>query len=477
MSRLDDGTLSIVEDSSDAGASARGAHLFLVLESLKPLAPPVRISLSGVAQVVFGRGSSRAIGRQQIGNPIQLSVRMADPWLSSMHARLTYVLRRWILEDAGSKNGCTVQGVRQTQAQLEDGDIIELGYTFFIFREDLPHDASDPMVFEVPAPDRLTAKTGPASGAGGKLATLLPSLERGFSRLASVAKSTVSVLIEGETGTGKEVIARALHEQSERKGDFVAINCGALPRDLVEGELFGFRRGAFSGATEDRPGLLRSADRGTLFLDEIGDLPAPSQAALLRVLQEREVRPVGATRAVPVDLRVVAATHRPLERMVEAGTFRADLFARLAGYRVELPPLAMRREDLGVITGTILRELAPDRAANLELAPRAARALLYYPWPGNVRELEKCLESALVLLGEGTRIELEHLPLAVQGALTETGAGRRTAEGNAEREKLVALMREHKGNVAAVARAMGKARMQIQRWLKRYDIDAESFRK
>jgi transcriptional regulator with PAS, ATPase and Fis domain len=285
------------------------------------------------------------------------------------------------------------------------------------------------------------------------------------------------VLIEGETGTGKEVIARAVHEQSERKGDFVAINCGALPRDLVEGELFGFRRGAFSGAPEDRPGLLRSADRGTLFLDEIGDLPAPSQAALLRVLQEREVRPVGATRPIPIDLRVVAATHRPLERMVEAGTFRADLFARLAGYRVELPPLAMRREDLGVITGTILRELAPERAANLELAPRAARALLYYPWPGNVRELEKCLESALVLVGEGTRIELEHLPLAVQAAITETGAGRRTAEANAEREKLVAMMREHKGNVAAVARTMGKARMQIQRWLKRYDIDAESFRK
>ncbi|WP_394822899.1 sigma 54-interacting transcriptional regulator [Pendulispora albinea] len=468
MSRLDDGTLSIADDAPDAGAGSRGAHLFLVLESSKPLAPPVRIALEGMAQVVFGRGSSRAIGRQQIGTPNQLSVRMADPWLSSTHARLTYVLRRWVLEDAGSKNGCIVQGVRKAQAQLVDGDIIELGYTFFIFREDLAHEPGDPAIFEAPRAE---------GGAAGKLSTLIPSLERSFTRLASVAKSTVSVLIEGETGTGKEVIARNLHEQSDRRGDFVAINCGALPRDLVEGELFGYRRGAFSGATEDRPGLLRSADRGTLFLDEIGDLPAPSQAALLRVLQEREVRPVGATRPVPVDLRVVAATHRPLERMVENGTFRADLFARLAGYRIELPPLAMRREDLGVITGTILRELAPERAQSLELAPRAARALLYYPWPGNVRELEKCLESALILVGEGTRIELEHLPGAVQAALESTNLLRRSSEGNAEREKLVTLLREHKGNIAAVARTMGKARMQIQRWLKRHQIDPESFRK
>jgi len=467
MSRLDDGTLSIAEEAPDVGAGLRGAHLFLVLESLKPLAPPVRIALEGLSQVVFGRGSSRTIGRQPASTPCQLCVRMADPWLSSTHARLTYVLRRWVLEDAGSKNGCMVQGVRKTQAQLVDGDIIELGYTFFIFREDLAREPGDSMIFEAPSS---------AEKSTGKLATLLPSLERNFSRLSAVAKSTVSVLIEGETGTGKEVVARTLHEQSDRRGDFVAINCGALPRDLVEGELFGFRRGAFSGATEDRPGLLRSADRGTLFLDEIGDLPAPSQAALLRVLQEREVRPVGATRSIPVDLRVIAATHRPLERMVENGTFRADLFARLAGYRIELPPLAMRREDLGVITGTILRDLSPERAASIELAPRAARALLYYPWPGNVRELEKCLESALVLIGDGTRIEIEHLPAAVQTALSDTNLARR-GEGNAEREKLVALLREHKGNIAAVARTMGKARMQIQRWLKRHQIDPESFRK
>jgi len=464
MSRSDDGTLSIADDPASRGAGPRGAHLFLVLESLKPFSPPVRLALSGVGEVVFGRGSARAIARKDSSTGMQLCVRLADPWLSHAHARLVYVLRRWVLEDAGSKNGCMVQGVRKTQAELTDGDILELGATFFVFREDMVQEAGDPVIFEA------------SSEGSSKLATLLPSLARDFARLSAVAKSTVSVLIEGETGTGKEVVARTLHAESERRGDFVAINCGALPRELVEAELFGFRRGAFSGATEDRSGLLRSADRGTLFLDEIGDLPASSQAALLRVLQEREVRPVGATRPVPVDLRVIAATHRPLSRMVENGTFRADLFARLAGYRVELPPLSMRREDIGVIAATILRDLAPERAALIELAPRAARALLHYGWPGNVRELEKCLESALVLIGEGSRIEPEHLPLAVQTALADLGAARRR-DGSSERDKLVTLLREHKGNITAVARTVGKARMQVQRWLKRHNIDPEGFRK
>ncbi len=470
MSRRDEGTLYIADDPSERGQGPRGAHLFLVLESLKPFAPPVRIALSGIGQVVLGRGSARAIRLPPAamrGEPLELQVRLADPWLSSTHARLVSVMRRWVLEDAGSKNGCMVQGVRKAQAELEDGDILELGTTFFIFREQMAQEPGDPSVKEAPPPGEGT----------GKLVTLLPQLARDFARLSSIARSTVSVLIEGETGTGKEVVARTLHAESERRGDFVAINCGALPRDLVEGELFGFRRGAFSGATEDRPGLLRSADRGTLFLDEIGDLPASSQAALLRVLQEREVRPVGATRPVPVDLRVIAATHRPLLRMVENGSFRADLYARLAGYRVELPPLSMRREDIGVIAANILRDLAPERGGHLELAPRAARALLYYGWPGNVRELEKCLESALVLLGEGTRIEPEHLPLAVQSALTEGGSGRARGGANAERDKLVTLLREHKGNIAAIARTVGKARMQVQRWLKRYNIDPETYRK
>jgi DNA-binding NtrC family response regulator len=185
------------------------------------------------------------------------------------------------------------------------------------------------------------------------------------------------------------------------------VNCGALPATLVESELFGVKKGAFTGASEDRPGLVRSADGGTLFLDEIADLPPPSQAAFLRVLQEREVVPVGGTRAVPVDLRVVAATHRDLDALVAAGQFRQDLRARLDGFRLELPPLRERREDLGLLLAALLRRAAP-RAGEVQLRPTTARALLAHTWPENTREVERRLATAIAL-AEGAPIGVEHL--------------------------------------------------------------------
>jgi DNA-binding NtrC family response regulator len=395
-----------------------------------------------------------------------VSVHLDDPRMSSKHARLTKLLRRWVIEDMGSKNGIRVNGVEQTRAALADGDLLEVGHTFFVFRDPVPCEAGAPAIRDI------AAVAPPAPG----FATLLPALEREFARFAAIAGSGLSVLIEGETGTGKEVLARALHEISERKGEFVAVNCGALPRDLVEAELFGHRRGAFSGALEDRPGLVRSADKGTLFLDEIGDLPASAQAVLLRVLQEHEVRPIGGTRAVAVDLRVVAATHHSLDKMISAGHFRADLLGRLAGHRFTLPPLCERLEDIGLLIGGLLARLCPDRAAVPALHPLAARALLRYEWPLNVRELEQCLRSALVLARAAKQelIQLEHLPAAVQRAIT---SATRDDEDAVLREELVLLLRKHRGNITAVAQEMGKARMQIQRWLKRVGVDPEEFRR
>jgi len=463
-SESDTHTLSALDDAEPPSRAERHPCLFLVLEAHRPLAAPARIQLADVSEVVLGRGAPRAIDLDDEGR--RVSVRLDAPRMSSKHARLTKLLRRWVIEDMGSKNGIHVNGGEQTRAALADGDLLELGHTFFIFRDSVPCEAGAPAIHDA------AAVAPPAPG----LATLLPTLEREFARFAAIAGSALSVLIEGETGTGKEVLARALHEISERKGDFVAVNCGALPRDLVEAEMFGHRRGAFSGALEDRPGLVRSADKGTLFLDEIGDLPASAQAVLLRVLQEREVRPIGGTRAVAVDLRVVAATHHALDKMVSAGNFRADLLGRLAGHRLTLPPLCERLEDMGLLIGDLLARLCSDRAAVPAFHPLAARALLRYEWPLNVRELEQCLSSALVLARAANQqlIHLEHLPAAVQRAVTSTT---REDEDAALREELILLLRKHRGNITAMGQEMGKARMQIQRWLKRVGIDPEEFRR
>jgi transcriptional regulator with PAS, ATPase and Fis domain len=447
-----------------------GAQLVLVMDCDKPLSAPLRFSLVNLNEVLIGRGAERAGIRPLEGDERRAAIRLTDPWTSSTHARL---LRApgggWLLEDAGSKNGVLLDGERTERATLRDGQLLELGHTLMLFRDAAP--VSDDAPF-------ASGARAIASLAG--LTTVVPTLEHAFANLVGAARAALPIVITGESGTGKELVARAVHALSARKGPFIAVNCGAIPENLVETELFGYRRGAFSGATEDRTGLVRAAEGGTLFLDEIGDLPAQSQAALLRVLQEREVMPVGATRAVPVDIRVVAATHRDLEALVAREKFRGDLLARLAGFSLELPSLRERREDIGLLVSALLERLAPDRKERITLTPDAARALVRYGWPYNVRELEKALGAALVV--GGTRIDLAHLPEGVREGSTATEPiheepASLSPEDHERREHIVALLREHKGNVSAVARAMGKARMQLQRWIKRYRIDPAKYSK
>jgi hypothetical protein len=451
-------TLTVHGRSADPVASRIAPQLFLVLECSRPLALSVRYSLDGVDAVVFGRGKERDAHLTDSGGRTVLEVVIPDPRMSSRHARLERGLGHWTIEDEGSKNGTLLNGATVRRAKVADGDLLALGYTLFTFRHALP----------VVGPDQVVDAAGLAPAAPG-LATLVPELERDLARLVQIAPSTVTVMLGGETGTGKEIMARAVHRLSGRPGELVAVNCGGLPVDLVESQLFGHKKGAFSGAVDDQLGLVRAADHGTLLLDEIGDLPLASQAAFLRFLQEREVVPVGSSRPIKVDVRLVSATHRDLDAMVARGEFRADLLARISGFSLELPPLRDRREDLGILIGVLLARLAGPDASRVSLSEEAARALFRHDWPHNIRELEKVLGSALILAGEQP-IALEHLGAAVREQPDDGDPGELKA-------RLVHLLGQHGGNVSAVARAMGKARMQIHRWIKRFELSIDDYRR
>ncbi|MFO0549840.1 MAG: sigma 54-interacting transcriptional regulator [Polyangiaceae bacterium] len=457
--------------------------LFVVCETARPLAGGARYRLDDVTEIEIGRGPSRVFEK----DGARAILRLPDKLASSRHARVVRDGRCWVLEDLGSRNGTRVGGARVDSVELHDGALFEIGGTFLSFYQALPLHPGAPRVLEV-RPDE-----GPPG-----TQTLLPSLGLALDDLARVARSPLSVLVFGESGTGKELVARALHTLSDRRGAFIAINCGALPPNLVEATLFGHARGAFSGAVRDEPGLVRASDKGTLFLDEIAELPAASQATLLRVLQEREVLPVGATRPVSVDLRVVAATHQPVDRAAHE-VFRSDLYARLAGFVLRLPALRARREDLGILIGAVLRQIAPDRAGSLALTAPAFRALASHPWGLNIRELHQALSVALVLM-PGTLVDLCHLPenlrssappavdvptpnvalpTPVPASFIKNSWGspaRRNDANDALRQDLLAHLRAQGGNISEVARLMGRTRMQIHRWMKRFGIDPTTFR-
>jgi DNA-binding NtrC family response regulator len=301
-----------------------------------------------------------------------------------------------------------------------------------------------------------------------------------------VAPADVTVLITGESGTGKEVVARALHEGSRRaQRSFVALNCSALPADLIESELFGHVRGAFTGADRDRDGVFAAADHGTLFLDEVGELAPAAQAKLLRALEERRITPLGSTREQAVDVRVIAATNRPLDELVEGGAFRADLLYRLSVVQLELPPLRERREDVPALATHFIAQFAERHGQPaLPLGEAARRALLAYDWPGNVRELRNAMERAVVL-GDGEAIEPRDLPphiasssgpiRAVDAALAELTwqDARARALDAFERSFLAASLERHGGNVSATARALGLHRQSLQKMLRRLGLSQE----
>jgi transcriptional regulator with AAA-type ATPase domain len=458
-----DQTLDEVSHAA-AGSVAGAPALFVVLEGDRPLARGARFSLVGIESVSLGRGPSRLARRSSDGR--SLDVRVPGRWISTNHVVLRAVGGEWIAEDVGSRNGTFVNGERVTSHVLRDGDVLEAGRVYFKVRG-------------APAPDGPVVRDFDAETSEEPfgLLTLLPELAESHVSLLRIARSgAVPVLLLGPTGSGKEVLAREVHVQSNRRGPFIAVNCGALPAALVESLLFGHVKGAFSGAARDEAGFVRSAEGGTLFLDEIGDLPAASQAALLRVLQEHEVIPVGATRAVKVDVRIIAATHRRVEALSNDEGFRSDLLARLRGYTHVLPPLRHRMADLGGILADVLVQVGGERSSRLTFTPEASRALLCYSWPLNIRELRQAMGSAVALAIDDV-IDLKHLPAELSAPPSPaTSEAPAPSPDDMLRDRLIALLHENHGNVTAVARAMGKAPAQIHRWMRRLVIDPDAFR-
>ncbi|HSN91599.1 MAG TPA: sigma-54 dependent transcriptional regulator, partial [Anaeromyxobacteraceae bacterium] len=310
-----------------------------------------------------------------------------------------------------------------------------------------------------------------------------------YKLVARVAGLDTTVLILGETGTGKELAARAIHYHSARRERrFVPVNCGALPAELVESELFGHARGAFTGAVGAKAGLFEEAEGGTIFLDEIGELPLPVQVKLNRVLQEREIRRVGDNRPVKVDVRVVAATHRDLKAEVAAGRFREDLFYRLNVFPVTLPALRDRREDVPLLAAHFLEKHANALRKPLRgFDDEAIRALAGYSWPGNVRELENAVERA-VAVAAGPTVGPGDLPADVRGTQPGSLPGEvlasmpyreavDLARDRISRDYLAALLRAHEGNVTQAAQQAGMERESLHRLLRRYGVRSEDFKK
>jgi len=306
-------------------------------------------------------------------------------------------------------------------------------------------------------------------------------MQQVFFEVQQVALSATTVLIRGESGTGKELIARAIHDASTRVEEpFVAVNCAALPESLVESELFGHERGAFTGATQRRKGRFQQADGGTLFLDEIGELTASAQGKLLRVLQEGTIDPVGSEGSTKVDVRVVTATNRPLEEMVAEGSFRQDLFYRLNIFPIFIPPLRERKSDILPLADFFVEKCSERLGKRLaRISTPAIDMLMSYHWPGNVRELENVIERAALLCRDGV-IHGYHLPATLQtGSSTQTALEEQplqSAMDAFEREIIIESLKSNAGNMAAASRKLGLTERQMGLRVKKYNIDTSLFK-
>jgi transcriptional regulator with PAS, ATPase and Fis domain len=454
-----DQTLTAVQSPLSPG-EAKDRAVLLVSGSADAPGLPARTRLQIVGDELY-------LGRRADGVPIEANVAVLDDGLvSSQHARLTRGAGGFDLEDLGSKNGTFVDNLRsEGRVRLRDGAIVFLGNHVAVFR----------MVSSIELEAIKAELTSPL----GPVPTASPALAVACDRLRRLAASEGELLIVGETGVGKEVYARAVHEASGRGGSgrFVAINCAAIPRELVESELFGYRAGAHSTAHQAKAGLIEEAEGGTLFLDEIGEMTGEAQIKILRFLQDRELTPLGSTRPRRMDVRIIAATNRTITGAAKgAQGLRDDIVARLGAAPIHLPPLRNRIEDLGALAAHFL---SASRAPGGTFEQPAFRALALHGWPLNVRELEKIVTTAAVLTGGTKPIALRDLPEPIAKAIALPAAPgvRRPTGPSPTPAQLEELLRRYEGNVADVSRELGKHRAAVWRWIKKFGLGPQKFRR
>ena len=424
-----------------------------------------KLAIVWLSPEVDGRITPLASGRTVLGRDFTCDIRLEGDQTSRQHTEIVKEAAMIVISDLNSTNGTYVDGRRVSRAPIDEGSVVRIGDWVGVVVK-LAGEQNGAVFQEI---------TPGYFGGPRTLATVEP--------LRRAAASDLAVIVEGETGTGKEGIARATHLWSGRKGPFIAVNCAALPETLAEGELFGYRKGAFTGADRANPGHFQAANGGTLFLDEVSDLPSAIQPKLLRVLEQGEVTPLGESKPIPIDVRVVVATQKPLTALVEQDRFRADLMARLDGLRIKLLPLRSRVEEVPYLFTRLLKTRLGS-APGIDAA--VVERLCCHRWPLNIRELVNLAKRVVALHGHEKMLKRSHVvdwlgdfepakktaaaPAAVEAEPVSPADGSLTASEREERQQILEVLDRCAGNQTAAAQKLNMARSTLVLKLKRYGI-------
>ncbi|MDX2023112.1 MAG: sigma 54-interacting transcriptional regulator [Deltaproteobacteria bacterium] len=435
-----------VED--EPSAAAQGTRVFLVVTD----------------GADAGRAYELPEGKEiTIGRTKDATIFVDDPRVSRKHARISRLGALLLAEDLGSRNGIRVNNdvVAGAQRLLHAGDLIRVGSA----------QLSLAIVAAAGAPQKALAKTpGPLAPPEG-LIVADPDMRRVFQIVQRLGRTNTTVLILGETGVGKEVVAEQIHRASVASGGpFVRLNCASLPESLLEAELFGHERGAFTGADQRKVGYIEAANGGTLFLDEVAEMSRTTQAKLLLTLENRTIVRLGATKELPVSVRFVSATNRDLRKDVEQGRFREDLYYRLSAFTLQIPPLRKRPTEIALLADLFIRDFAARMSEPpARLTPAAVAALRQYAWPGNVRELRNAMEHALVLAEDGV-IDVPHLPIRDNTSMAAPAASLRDDVEDAEKRSIVEALAACEGHRARAAQLLGISRRALMYKLAKYGL-------